>query len=431
MRFLRSLLLIAALSHVAAGQAQAPASTDAWLLRGFGTLSATRTDDAGTGYLSYPQNISRASSDKWSLASDSLLGVQLDIFPGQKLSATAQVVARYRAHDRPEALLEWGFLKYEPDDHWTLQVGRLLTPVQMDAENRFVGFANTTPRTDLSAYSLYPLSNHDGVNVTYERMLGDTQLEVLGYAGRAGIELPGDRDGESVFRLRADLVKGVRLSIVHDRLTLRASYTAFDDHVDGENTTFLRNLLAQARQAEANGCSSCRGAVNALHNTLTDIGSTLIDIGFRYDFRPYAVWGEYFSNSARTSLRTSYRGVLLGGSITHGAWTPYFTVGTQRLKKLNAQRISATDLLNPSVSGTQLAAFNQEPLFPSNSARNSWSIGTRYELSNKAALKAEMLHVRLQDPSKAFPTPFPKLSPSSEPRSKSFGLYTLALDFVF
>lgn len=91
MRFLRLLLLIAALIHGAAGQAQAQAqaSTDSWLLRGFGTLSATRTDDAGTGYLSYPQNIARASGDEWSLANDSLLGMQLDILPDQTLSATA------------------------------------------------------------------------------------------------------------------------------------------------------------------------------------------------------------------------------------------------------------------------------------------------------------------------------------------------------
>lgn len=130
--------------------------------------------------------------------------------------------------------MEWGFIKYQPNDQWTVQVGRLLIPVQMDSENRFVGYANTTVRTDLSAYSLYPLSNHDGVNVTYEHLLGDTHLEVLGYTGRASIELPGDRDGRSVFRLRADLVKGVRLSVVHDRLTVRASYTTFDDHVDGQ-----------------------------------------------------------------------------------------------------------------------------------------------------------------------------------------------------
>lgn len=212
--------------------------------------------------------------------------------------------------------------------------------------------------------------------------------------------------------------------MVHDRLTLRASYTAFDDHIDGQNTAFFKTLLSQARQAQANGCSSCGAAVTALDNTLTDIG-------FRYDFRPYAVWGEYFSNSARTSLRTSYQAVLLVGSLTHGPWTPYVTVGTQRLRKLNAERISAADLLLPSVAGTQLSAFNQEPLFPSNSARTSWSLGMRYELGNPAALKAEMLQVRLEDPAKAFPTPFPKLSPPGVPRSKSFGLYTLALDFVF
>lgn len=104
-------------------------------------------------------------------------------------------------------------------------------------------------------------------------------------------------------------------------MTVKASYTTFDDHVEGSSTDFFNLLLAQSRAAEANGCSSCQRVTQALQNTLTDIGSTLIDVGFRYDFRPYAVWGEYFTNSARESLRSSYQGVVLGGSITHGRLT--------------------------------------------------------------------------------------------------------------
>lgn len=429
MNSLKQLAVLCALSGSMVVQAQG--DPEPWLIRGFGTLSATRTNDPGTGYVSYPQNTSRATTDEWSVANDTLLGMQLDVRPEQRLSATAQVIARHRAKDRVEPQLEWGFIKYRHDDHWTVQIGRLLTPVQMDAENRFVGYANTTVRADLSAYSLYPLSNHDGVNITHERMIGDTHVEVLGFAGRAGIELPGDRDGQSVFRLRADLVKGIRLNVEHGRLAVKASYTTFDDHVEGAPTDFFKLLLAQSRSAEANGCSSCQRVTQALQNTLTDIGSTLIDVGFRYDFSPYAVWGEYFSNSARESLRSSYHGVLLGGSITHGKWTPYVTFGSQRLKKVNAHRISDADLLNPSVSSSLLPAFNREPLFPSNSARQSWAIGARYDVTHNAALKVEMLQVRLQDPTRAYPTPFPKLSPPSEPRTRSFGLYTLALDFVF
>lgn len=426
---LKQLIALCLLSGVSVAHAQTAPET--WVLRGFGTVSATRTDDSGTGYVSYPQNTGRATTNEWSVASDSLLGMQLDVLPDQRLSATAQVIARHRAKNHVEPQLEWAFVKYRHDDQWTLQLGRLLTPVQIEAESRFVGYANTTVRADLSAYSLYPLSNHDGLNITHQRMVGDTHLEILGFAGRASIQLPGDREGNTVFRYRADLVRGIRLSMVQGGLTLKASYTKFDDYVEGGPTDFFRLLLAQSRNAEANGCGSCQKVTQALHNTLTDINSTLVDVGFRYDFRPYAVWGEFFSNSAQESLRSSYHGVVLGGSISHGKWTPYVTYGVQRLKKINAHRINDVDLLNPSVSGTLLPAFNQEPLFPSNSARQSWAIGARYDISRNTALKAEMLQVRLQDPARAYPTPFPKLSPSGEPRAKSFGLYTLALDFVF
>lgn len=408
--------------------AQEQAASAPWLIRGFGTVSATRTSEPGTGYVSYPQNISRATRNDWTLASDSLVGVQLDLRAAQPLSATAQVIARHRARDRIEPLLEWGFVKYQPDGNWTILVGRQLTPVQMDAENRFVGYANTTVRADVSAYSLYPLSNHDGVSVSYERMLGDTHLEWMGYAGRASMELPGDADGQSVFRYRADLVRGLRLSVAHGGLTVRASYTAFDDYVDGPPTEFFRQMLNEARWAQAGGCGSCGQAADALQNTLTDMGSALLDIGFRYDAAPYALWGEYFTNSARASLRSSYHGVALGASIRRGKLTPYITYGRQLLLKINTHPISDADL--PGLS-PRMRAFNQAPVFPSNSARHNWAIGTRYEITRSVALKAEMLRVSLDDPSRANPTPFPKLSPTSEPRTRSFGLYTLALDFVF
>lgn len=192
----------AALMLCLTAHATAQENTDTWLLRGFGSLSATRTSDSGTGYVSYPQNSGRATTNDWSVANDSLLGIQLDALPDQKLSATAQIIARHRARDRVEPLVEWTFMKYRHDDNWTVQLGRLLTPVQMDAENRFVAYSNTTVRADLSAYSLYPLSNHDGLNVSYERMLGDAHMELLGFAGSASIELPASADGQSVFVTR-------------------------------------------------------------------------------------------------------------------------------------------------------------------------------------------------------------------------------------
>ena len=213
-------------------------------------------------------------------------------------------------------------------------------------------------------------------------------------------------------------------------MSLKASYTQFDDYVEGPPTDFFKLLLGQSEQAQASGCISCARSSAALRNTLNDIGSKLIDIGFRYDATPYALWGEYFTNSARESLRSSYSGMAIGASITHGRLTPYLIYGTQKLKKINAQRISPADLssLPP---GSLLPIYNQEPFFPSNSSRQSWAIGTRYDITPNAALKAEILQVRLDDPERAYPTPFPKLSPATEPRSKSFELYTVALNFVF
>jgi hypothetical protein len=101
---LKQLVLLCLLSGNTAVQAQT--APDTWLIRGFGTLSATRTDDSGTGYVSYPPKHQLGHYHEWSVANDSLMGVQLDVRPDQQFSATAQVIARHRARDHIKPQLD-------------------------------------------------------------------------------------------------------------------------------------------------------------------------------------------------------------------------------------------------------------------------------------------------------------------------------------
>lgn len=427
MRSFRHLIAIGLLSTASASQAQA--APGSWLVRGFGTLSATRTDDSSNGYVNYPQNISRATKNSWTLASDSVLGIQLDALPDAPLSGTAQVVTRYRAKDRIEPMLEWAFLKYRINESLNVQLGRLITPVQMEAESRFVGFTRTTTRVDLSAYSLSPLSSHNGLSLTYDAMAGDTHWSVTTYLGEGSIELPADSTGKTTYVYRGRNLKGANLSVERDNLTLRVSYTHFNDYVTGGGMDFFKKLLSEAQSASANGCTSCDSIINALNNTFTNMSDQLFDVGFQYSFSPFALWGEFVTNSAKESLRTTFNGFAFGGSVRRGKWTPYVNYGLLLTKEIKVNRISAEDLLQV---GPLLQSYSRPGVFPANGGRQTVSLGTRYDFMKNMALKAEATHVRLDDPYRGAPTnAFPKLSPPGEPRAKSFGLYTLALDFVF
>ena len=126
----------------------------------------------------YP--IVSAYGEQWSFRQESLFGLQVQADLADKLTATAQVVAR--GADDFDASLEWAFLSYELNPNWTLQVGKKRLPLFYYSDFYDVGFAYTWIRPPADTYT-WQVFNYNGVNLLYQGALNDWSLAANFYTG--------------------------------------------------------------------------------------------------------------------------------------------------------------------------------------------------------------------------------------------------------
>jgi hypothetical protein len=418
--------LLAASVLVSALDAHASDEVDMFQIKGFGTVAATRTDSADNGYKATTQPISLARGGTWSLQNDSLMGVQLDIVPNHDLSGTLQVIARNRAKGDLAADVEWAFVKYKIDNHWRVRVGRVLTPVFMDSDYRFVGYASIYARPDPNIYTIYPLSTHDGLDITYKNDLAGGILTTSLYGGRAKIEGPSDLVYE------ASRLTGLSLRYEKDNLMVRVAKTQTNMKMTGAGSAMFSTFLTYAQQAVALGCTSCINAVNAIGNGFDDIGFGVSNIGFRYTMDDYTLWGEYLKVNQREILNPVDESYLLGLSKNIAQWTPYITFSENKTTP-NASKIDPSDINKIPVPPVKvfMSLYNSPAISARDTGRHTLAIGTRYDIAKNMAVFFEMAKVSVNGNVYGFPLPYPRLVPTGQPCDDTFHLYTLSLSFVF
>lgn len=126
----------------------------------------------------YP--IVSAYGEDWSFREESLFGLQIMADLGEKLSATAQIVAR--GADDFDAKVEWAFLSYELNSNWTLQAGKKRLPLFYYSDFYDVGFAYTWIRPPADTYT-WQVFNYNGLNLLYQGTVGDWSLGANVYTG--------------------------------------------------------------------------------------------------------------------------------------------------------------------------------------------------------------------------------------------------------
>lgn len=138
-----------------------------YMLNGFGTAALTRiggADDA-TGYGDEGQ-----TTDSWRGDELSKLGGQFSYGVTDRLSATVQALAKPE-QDSWKVDLEWAYLAYEISDELSIRAGRLRSTAYMFSETLDVGYTYPWLRLPEEVYSLFPISNFDGVDALYRKPL--------------------------------------------------------------------------------------------------------------------------------------------------------------------------------------------------------------------------------------------------------------------
>ncbi|WP_157960489.1 porin [Marinimicrobium alkaliphilum] len=393
-------MLLPVVALVASGNVGA----SSWSIDGFGTLGVVHSDedqadftsgllaDEGAGY-----------SDQWSAKVDSKVGLQLSSNFASKFRAVLQVVSEQGYDGSFDPKVEWANVSYELTPELTIRVGRTILPSFMTSEYRKVGYATATVRPEPEVYNLVPITNSDGVGITYQKRFDEiTNFLHVSY-GQKSTNLP---DG---FAMDAKNALTFANTLEWRDTTLFAGYSQTDLTVEVLNPVF-----------DGFRAFGPDGEFIADQFDLNDTTVRVISFGGRYDPGDWFVSGEWANNKSQ-SFVGEHQGWYVTGGVRVNAFTPYLTVADMRAKG---------DLSHPGLPNPQAEPLNEilnQLLSQNTSDQSRVAIGVRWDFAPSVAFKAQYDRIDLRRGTRGVLSNTQPGFEGDEPVS----LFSATVDFVF
>lgn len=168
-----------------------------------------------------------------------LLGLQVTGQVSEKISATAQLIAR--SENDYEVDAEWAYLTWQATDNGKVRAGRLRTPLYMYSDSLDVGYSYPWISAPNEVYYL-PFNNVDGVDYYLTAALGSFDTSFQAYFGSFESDFTFEDGTEGFASLRNQM--GVAATFGKDWWNFRAAYHQADLTVDVFNPT-LNGFVAQ------------------------------------------------------------------------------------------------------------------------------------------------------------------------------------------
>lgn len=161
-----------------------------------------------------------------------LLGLQVTGQVSEKISATAQLIAR--SENDYEVDAEWAYLTWQASDNGKVRAGRLRTPLYMYSDSLDVGYSYPWISAPNEVYYL-PFNNVDGVDYYLTAALGSFDTSFQAYFGSFESDFAFEDGTEGFASLRNQM--GVAATFGKDWWNFRAAYHQADLTVDVFNPT--------------------------------------------------------------------------------------------------------------------------------------------------------------------------------------------------
>jgi hypothetical protein len=151
---------------------------------GFGTIGAVHSSEDQADYTAGAFQPNGAGySHEWSYDVDTLLGLQMTARLSSKLQAVVQVVGQQRYDNSYTPEFEWANLKYSFTPDFSVRAGRIAMPTYLASDTRNVHYAMPVVRPAPEVYRLLPITNSDGVDVSYRFNVGGVSNTVQAIYG--------------------------------------------------------------------------------------------------------------------------------------------------------------------------------------------------------------------------------------------------------
>jgi opacity protein-like surface antigen len=416
-------------AHAQTTDSAAPASI--FSFDGFGTLGVAHSSENKADFLANDlQGTGAGRGRAWSPDVDSRIGAQLTARFTPQLSGVLQIVSEQRYDTSYTPRVEWGNIKYAFTPDLSVRVGRIVTSVFLESDSRKVGYAQPWVRPPVELYSLVPLTNSDGADISYRLRIGEASHNLQLAYGSASADTP---DGGKVKAKDAWLIGD---TMEYGSLTLHAAYshakfsaTDFAPLFDGYRQ-FAATATAQAaiiqpfspptaavlRQAAAQA-NSVAGDYDPDNTTIS-----FLSFGAMYDPGDWFAMAEWGQTDSR-SVFGKRQGWYATGGYRWGKFTPYLTYAEAKLKSQQSDP-GITAIANATTATLNGALNDQLGGAP---IQKTISIGMRWDFMRNAALKLQYDHSRLGDGS---PGTLDHQTAGFVPGG-SFSVFSATVDFVF
>lgn len=313
-------ILLSSLMGAALGVTAGAVYAEGVSINGFLTTSVARLDTGDVAYLNAFTDEARFDNI------DSRLGLQFSGNINDRMSATAQLIARGRGGNE-NIITDWAFVSIAAHKDLQIRTGKLKFPTFLISDYYEVGYAYPWIRPPQELYSLNPITTLVGVDALYTVPVGKANLLLQPYVGSnrgsttvSGMQGPafagyGLSAGDAI-TFDAPVLAGINAVLNFDFGSFRAGYlqaevdqAAFG--IDGEKAGFAsvgmtidwRNVVVYAEYADRDV------EEKAIAGAFPDQRGGYVTLGYRFDrllpHVTYAVMDEGKDESALALKQTS------------------------------------------------------------------------------------------------------------------------------
>ncbi|ASP38215.1 hypothetical protein CHH28_05735 [Bacterioplanes sanyensis] len=345
-------------------------------ISGFANITAGTSNDEDVPYGMYDENIS--------FKPDSLIGLQFQKDLDDNLSFTTQMTSR--GMNNYDSRIEWAYLSYHVNNHWTVKAGKFRTPFYEYSETLDVGYTYHWVKPPEAVY--IPLFNNmEGANVTYKSRFGRLDSRLNLFYGTLQEESPAGP-------VELPYMAGGSLNLGYQSFGARLSYFKSKTTIP---PVFAPDVLALLpSDAAPPGAPPAPGGPGPDAPTLSqDVAdaiipeeedSTYFGLALKAELGDLLALYEYTTTEMDDSIFTDPVGQYISLAYTLGDWQPHITFEdfdtSPRTEILDL--MAADDPLRP-----QLAAI----IDSTNEDYSRITVGVRYDFHYTTALKIDYSQV--------------------------------------
>jgi hypothetical protein len=369
---------------------------------GFGTVGVVHSSEDQADFTSSFFKPNGAGHTRaWSADVDSLIAAQVTATFTPQLSAILQVISEQNYDNTYRPHVEWANIKYQFTPDLSVRAGRIVLPTFLLSDTRKVAYTYPWVRPPLEVYGLLPISNSDGLDVSYRLHRGELVNTVQANIGKEDIKLAHNGGTAKVTR-----TWGFSNTTESGPLTARITYQKFYATVPLFNSFFdvFRQFGSQ-------------GVAIADKYSIDDKPFSIYAVAASYDPGVWFVMSEWGHLDSQTVLgkRTAW---YVSGGYRLGKFTPYVTYA----------RAKASPLSDP---GLTVDPFGLNALLNStlsvNPVQNTLSVGGRWDFMKNADLKLQFDHTDIGAGSIGV---LSNTQPGFQPGGK-VNVFSATIDFVF